>query len=224
MIRASFLLLSVLFVGGTQAFTTGFRNPRVATVRMFETESAPEDSTSDEDLAEVEVFLNKKFPSFTSVLLNDAMRKSINEGTATLFVPNEAAIEALGEEKMAQIMDPRNEEIREKMGSYHVISGESISAMELKTEDWTKRPKDGSKPNTLIAGIKTLSGEVSVGRSKSGGFFGFGAKEDGDIVIGPRAKIVQSFAVQDCIVHEMNDIVSPDVLWRYCDQLRLPGF
>ena len=112
-----------------------------------------------------------------------------------------------------------------QVGSYHVIPGQAISAIELRTEDWTRgRPKDGSKPNTLIAAVKTLSGEVPVGRSKSGGVLGFGAKEDGDIVIGPEAKIVQSFEVEECLVHDMDSLVSPEVLWRYCDQLRIPGF
>ena len=131
----------------------------------------------------------------------------------------------MDEKKRSQITDPRNEEIREKMGSYHLLPGQTVSAIELKTEDWTKgRPKDGSKPNTLIAGIVTLSGEVPVGRSKSGGFLGFGAKEDGDIVVGPKAKIVQSFNVQDSMIHEMDGFISPQVLWRYMDQLRIPGF
>lgn len=75
----------------------------------------------------------------------------------------------------------------------------------------------------MIAAIVTLGGEVPVGRSKSGGFLGFGAKEDGDIVIGPEAKIVQSFQVEESIVHEVDSLVSPVVLWRYADQLRLPG-
>lgn len=78
--------------------------------------------------------------------------------------------------------------------------------------------------DTLIAGIKTLSGEVPVGRSKSGGFLGLGATEDGDIVIGPSAKIVQSFNVEGSFVHEVDDLISPQILWRYCDQLRIPGF
>jgi len=105
-------------------------------------------------------------------------------------------MEALGAKKLTQIMDPRNEEIAIQIGNYHLVPGKALSATELRTEDWTRgRPKDGSKPNTLIAAIVTLAGEVPVGRSKSGGWFGIttlGAKEDGDIVIGPEAKIVQS--------------------------------
>lgn len=176
---------------------------------------------SEEERPKLDTFLEKKYPSFYS-LMNDDMFKEIKQGTVTVFVPNEAAFESLGEKKMSQINDPRNLEIREKMGSYHVIPGESVDAMKLRTEDWSKgRPKDGSPPNTMIAGINTLSGEVPVGRSKSGGFFGWGAKEDGDIVIGPEAKIVQSFNVEGSFVHEVNDLISPALLWRYCDQLRI---
>jgi uncharacterized surface protein with fasciclin (FAS1) repeats len=188
------------------------------------TESSSED-IKDVQNPKVEVFLEKKFPSFHKLILNDECRKAIAEGAVTIFAPNEAAFLALGERKLAQIEDPRNAETRERMGSYHVLPAQAISAIELRTEDWSRgRPKDGSLPNTLIAGVVTISGEVPVGRSKSGGFLGFGAKEDGDIVIGPEAKIVQSFNVQDCIVHEMNALISPVILWRYCDQLRIPGF
>jgi len=78
--------------------------------------------------------------------------------------------------------------------------------------------------DTVIAGIKTLSGEVPVGRRKSGGFLGWGATEDGDIVVGPSANIVQSFNVEGSFVHEVDALISPVILWRYCDQLRIPGF
>ena len=43
----------------------------------------------------------------------------------------------------------------------------------------------------------------------------------GDIVIGPEAKIVQSFNVEGSFVHEVSDLISPTLLWRYCDQLRI---
>ena len=43
----------------------------------------------------------------------------------------------------------------------------------------------------------------------------------GDIVIGPEAKIVQSFNVEGSFVHEVSDLISPSLLWRYCDQLRI---
>lgn len=43
----------------------------------------------------------------------------------------------------------------------------------------------------------------------------------GDIVIGPEAKIVKSFNVDGSFVHEVDDLISPALLWRYCDQLRI---
>lgn len=173
-------------------------------------------------------FLEVKYPTFFKLLVrdNDTFLKDLQSSTEhTIFVPNEEALEALGAKKLQQLLDPRNEEIRDKMGQFHLLVGKAISATELRTEDWTKgRPKDGGKPNTLIAAIVTKAGEVPVGRSKSGGFLGIGAKEDGDVVIGPEAQITQSFKVEDCLVHEVNDLISPIALWRYMDQLRIPGF
>ena len=197
------------------------------TVVGDEWETAEESSITNSKLIR---FLESKFPSFYKLLVrdNDLFLKEIQGSSAhTLFVPNEAAIEALGVKKLQQLMDPRNDEIAQKIGQYHLLRGKAVSATELRTEDWTRgRPKDGSKPNTLIAAIVTLAGEVPVGRSKSGGFLGttLGAKEDGDIVIGPEAQIVRTFQVEGCLVHEMDALISPLQLWRYADQLRIPGF
>lgn len=65
-----------------------------------------------------------------------------------------------------------------------------------------------------------------MGRSKSGGFMGFGAKEDGGVVIGNNeARVVKSVNVGGKgIVHEVDGLVAPDLIWRYFDQLRIPGF
>mmetsp|Transcript_1586 Transcript_1586/g.2612 ORF Transcript_1586/g.2612 Transcript_1586/m.2612 type:complete len:236 (-) Transcript_1586:1519-2226(-) len=222
------MLFFFLLWGDAGAFVAK-QTPRTtaAWTRLYETSesTASSEEKLEEERPKLDAFLQKKYPSFYK-LVNEEMAKAIKQGTVTVFVPNQSAFDALGEKKLKQIFDPRNEEIREKMGSYHIIPNEAVSALELRTEDWTKgRPKDGSPPNTLIAGIKTLSGEVPVGRSKSGGFFGWGAKEDGDIVIGPEAKIVQSYNVEGSFVHEMDALISPLILWRYCDQLqmKLPG-
>merc|ERR1712119_146094 len=109
------------------------------------------------------------------------MMMAIKKGNVTIFAPNEDTFtKKLDSKQISQIEDPRNLEIREKMGSFHIIQEESISAVQLALEDWSKgKPKDGSRPNTIISGFKTISGEVPLGRSKSGGFFGWGAKEDG---------------------------------------------
>ena len=232
-------------------------------IRLFETSSSADISTAESkdeqdttpptaagsqqlDRSKLDLFLSKKYPKFYKTLMNDEMKKVIatassgdketgsGGGRCTVFVPNAEAFEDLGSKKLQQLDDPRNIEIREKMGSYHVIATESVSAVELLTEDWTKvKPGKNKKPNTVIASIITMSGEVPVGRSSNslqgiGGLLGFMTKEgdggDGDIVIGPDAKIVQSFIVDGNYVHEVDSLISPLILWRYCDQLRIPGF
>ena len=216
-----FLVLSLIFQ--SSALLSHTSKTSRPDLRLFEESDLTGEAPGEN--SEIEKFLAKKFPGFSDLFLDDDLKKLLKEDKATIFVPSDSAIEAIGEKKMAQLKDPRNDETRRKMGLYHVIAGESISATELKTEDWTKgRPKDGNKPNTVIAAVVTPGGEIPVGRSKSGGFLGIGAKEDGDIVIGPSARIVGSFAVKDSFIHEVDSLVFPEVLWRYCDQLRIPGF
>ena len=198
--------------------------------------SSDDDSRAEEEKSKLDVFLSKKYPEFYKELVNDDMKKvfatsgtSLGQGKkCTVFVPNAKAVEDLGDKKLKQLEDPRNVEIRDKMGSYHVIPTDSVSAVELLTEDWTKVQPGKTKPNTVVASIVTMSGEVPVGREKSqdGGILGLfrPPKEDGPIVIGPSAKIVQSFVVDDNYVHEVDSLISPRILWRYCDQLRIPGF
>ena len=52
---------------------------------------------------------------------------------------------------------------------------------------------------------------------------GMGAKADGGVVVGPGAKIVSSINGPGGVVHEVDSLVSPNIIWRYMDQLRLPG-
>jgi hypothetical protein len=59
--------------------------------------------------------------------------------------------------------------------------------------------------------------------------FGWGAKEEGEIVVGSnqnKSPIIQSFKIEGgkFMVHEVEEFLFPDILWRYCDQLRIPGF
>jgi hypothetical protein len=68
-----------------------------------------------------------------------------------------------------------------------------------------------------------MGGEVPITRSVRGGFMGMiGGKEDGGVTING-AKVVESFTVGAGVVHEVDDLVSPNLLWRYMDQLRIPG-
>ncbi len=51
---------------------------------------------------------------------------------------------------------------------------------------------------------------------------GIGGKEDGGVTING-AKILSTTEVDTCLIHEVDALVSPEILWRYCDQLRIPG-
>jgi len=231
------VLITAVFLSQASAFQAnvprGAICPRTtATTRLLDANTSAE-SDIDEEASrtqKVEVFLKQKFPSFYSLLSkNDAIYKTLGQSQNgyTLFAPNEEAFQNLGDKKRQQLRDVRNEETAQKMALYHVVGIDKLTATQLRTEDWTgPKPKDGSPRPFTVGGILTKGGEVPVGRSKSGGFLGWGAKEDGDAVIGPNARIVKSYIIGDneAIVHEMDAFISPELLWRYCDQLRIPGF
>lgn len=115
------------------------------------------------------------------------------------------AFEALGEKKRMQLADARNGETTEKIAAYHVIA-EPVTAEAL----------------LASGGVITLGGEIPVGRSTSGGFFGVGGQQDGGVTING-AKVVESIDIGNCIVHEVDTLISPQIIWRYMDQLRIPG-
>merc|ERR1712127_985199 len=100
----------------------------------------------------------------------------------------------------------------EKLASYHVIANGKATQERLKREDWTvPRSADGVAALN-IGGVRTVGGELRVGRSKVGGFMGWGAKEDGGVVIGNNeAKIVKSTNVGNGVVLEVDQIVAPDL-------------
>ena len=58
-----------------------------------------------------------------------------------------------------------------------------------------------------------LQGDLPVGKTKKGGFLGFGGEEDGGVTVNG-AKILESFEVTNCVVHEVDDLVHPKLLWR----------
>lgn len=175
----------------------------------------------------LKAFVEEEYPAFYNLLnLSKGIWKTIadSENGCTLFAPSDSVFDNLGDKKLKQLKDVRNEETAKKMGLYHVIPDEAVSAARLRTEDWTvKAPKGELRPSSVQA-VVTMGGEVPVGRSKSGGLWGFGAKEDGDIVIGPCARIIKSYKVERSYVHEVDTLISPVLLWRYFDQLRIPGF
>jgi uncharacterized surface protein with fasciclin (FAS1) repeats len=167
-------------------------------------------SAAESDETDVEAFLKERYPAFMAVLRRNelackVLRESSNVGGFTVFCPNDQAVEALGEKKCFQLKDPRNSETTEKIGAYHVIN-EPITASAL-----------------FNAGaVVTMGGQVPIVRSTSGGIFGMGGKEDGGVTVNG-AKVLQSIPLGNGIIHEMDGFISPNLLWRYMDQLRFPG-
>jgi uncharacterized surface protein with fasciclin (FAS1) repeats len=166
----------------------------------------------------LEYILQERYPTFHLLLLKDNVDvwKSLNQPETidfTIFCPTQQTFEKLGETKCNQLQDVRNAEATMKMGLYHVIC-ESVT------------------PEALFdsGGVVTLGGPVPVDRSVTGGMFGIGGKEDGGSVIGGNARVLQSYTVpcgegnnnSNGIIHEVDGLISPTILWRYMDQLRIP--
>lgn len=173
---------------------------------------APRETALSDSASDVEEFLASNYPSSSYLFAKngDAMKGLIKaEGGFTIFAPNEAAFTAMGEKKCEQMEDVRNEELTGKIAAYHVIL-EPVTADQIFNS----------------GGVVTEGGEVAVERSISGGFLGVGGKEDGGVTLNG-AKVVQSYEFPDAtkmgIIHEVDGFVSPSTLWRYADQLRIPG-
>jgi uncharacterized surface protein with fasciclin (FAS1) repeats len=161
-------------------------------------------------VSQVEEILSNQYPIFMKCIMSkDAdCWKALSDASAegfTIFAPNDDAMRALGDKKLSQLNDVRNEESAAKFATFHAI-GEKVSADELYNS----------------GGVVTIGGVIDVGRSRSGGFMGIGGKEDGGVTING-AKIVQTIEVDQSVIHEVDALVSPDLLWRYIDQLRIPG-
>jgi uncharacterized surface protein with fasciclin (FAS1) repeats len=172
-------------------------------------------------------FLSTKYPAFYTLLsLDDDILKLLQDTKSiTVFVPNQQAFDALEVKKLSQLADPRNLETVQKICAYHIIPDEVVPATRLFQEDWTVPKTKEGKPELSFRGVMTMGGEVAVSRSKSGGVLGLLKQDDGGVIIGPDAKIVKSFNVgTTAVVHEVNALVSPVLLWRFMDQLRIPGF
>ena len=162
-----------------------------------------------EGLLTIRNYLKTNYSGMSKVLeLNDSVWKAlagVEKGGFTIFVPRNEALAALGETKQRQLLDPRNLETSQKVGAYHVIA-ETVTATDLFN----------------AGGVVTLGGEIPVERSTTGGFFGVGGKEDGGVTIGG-AKVIKSIELSSGLIHEVDNLVSPNILWRYMDQLRIPG-
>eukprot|EP00527_Entomoneis_sp_CCMP2396_P009635 CAMPEP_0198136722 /NCGR_PEP_ID=MMETSP1443-20131203/342_1 /TAXON_ID=186043 /ORGANISM="Entomoneis sp., Strain CCMP2396" /LENGTH=201 /DNA_ID=CAMNT_0043797989 /DNA_START=91 /DNA_END=696 /DNA_ORIENTATION=+ len=164
-------------------------------------------SMAQEDLVSVRSYLEENYPSFHKLIdKNEEAWKKLSDGDGyTMFVPVDAAFAKLGDKKLKQLEDIRNVEATNKVGAYHCIN-EIVTFDELYNS----------------GGIITLGGEIPVDRSTSGGMFGVGGNEDGGVVING-AKITGSMEVGPGTIHEVDGLVVPQIIWRYMDQLRIPG-
>jgi len=165
-------------------------------------------------LLELRRFLQENYPSFFTILdMNEDVWKAIGDNDTdgdaevgfTVFVPSDESIQSLGEKKQNQLLDARNLETTEKIAGYHVVN-EPVSIDQLFDS----------------GGVVTVSGLVPIERSVSGGFFGVGGKEDGGVTLN-QAKVVRTIPVGLGFVHEVDSLISPSILWRFMDQLRIPG-
>jgi uncharacterized surface protein with fasciclin (FAS1) repeats len=147
--------------------------------------------------------------------LNDDVWKSMGDTTAdgggigfTLFVLSDDTLRnSLSATRQEQLFDPRNLETTQKMVAYHVIS-EVVSGEQLFN----------------AGGVITVGGEVPIERSRSGGLFGLiGGQEDGRVTINQSQVLQTDIQVGTGLIHEVDSMVSPSILWRYMDQLRIPG-
>merc|ERR1711966_427926 len=188
----------------------------VLAVRTTPFQKSASTSDSADDIG-IDSYLQQNYPLFESLLLSKipdiykVLRESESSNGFTIFCLSDAIMEGIDSQRKVQISDPRNEEVTEKLASYHVIANGKVTQERLKREDWTvPRSADG------VAAL-ALGGELRIGRSKSGGFLGWGAKEDGGVVIGNNeARIVKSVLVGGKgVVHEVDGFVSPDLIWRY---------
>ena len=199
------LLLIFALVGFMQS-TYGFQP---SSITCSSRKSTVQSSTSLFDTAtEVEENMKEQHAIFYNLILskNKNVWKELSDPNAagfTIFAPSDEAMESLDKKKLNQLVDDRNRETAEKIAEWHVVK-EPVGAWDLINS----------------GGVVTMGGTVDIGKSKVGGFFGFGGEEDGGVLVSGR-KILESKQVDKVTIHVMDGLVSPNILWRYMDQLRI---
>ncbi|KAL7528245.1 hypothetical protein ACHAXR_002348, partial [Thalassiosira sp. AJA248-18] len=200
------ITLALVVVRQATAFVAP--HPAIVQPRITLHESTSDDGPSEGD--NIETYLKENYPLFESLLLckipdiYSTLRSADASDGYTIFCPSNSIMESIDSGRKVQISDPRNDEVTEKLAAYHVIVNGKVTQERLKREDWTVPRVDGVAALN-IGGVVTMGGELRVGRSKSGGFMGWGAKEDGGVVIGNNeAKITKSTNVGNAVVHEVD--------------------
>jgi uncharacterized surface protein with fasciclin (FAS1) repeats len=162
------------------------------------------------DIQDIEFVLQTEYPTFYSILLRNTDLwkewRSPDVETYTIFCPSELALRTtLGETKLRQLQDDRNYETICKFTEYHVIFKDAVTRDDL----WN------------AGGIVTMGGHIVPIERSRGGKSGEGWLSG---IFGGNAKLIstQMFGTNG-ILHETDGVVSPNLLWRYMDQLRIPG-
>ena len=154
---------------------------------------------------------NTGFMKFNDLLLRtgDKISSILKEENKefTLFAPSSSAWSNLDSSIINKLRDPRNAEVVEKIILYHLVEGKLLQADIFEANG-----------GSLI----TKGGDVAIRPSLSGGFLGIGAKEDGGITING-AKLVNTWEVDNIIIHEVDNLINPYLLYRFLDAVRLPG-
>lgn len=171
-----------------------------------------EASTSDLVLS-VRDYLQENHSVFFNLVLskNDQAWKTLSKAsTLTIFaVTDQGMRENVGETKLHQLQDQRNEETVLRMAEYHTVAEDAVTAQALFDS----------------GGIVTVSQDViPVERTKTGGFLFLGGTEDGGVTVGG-SNVVSTVTLANgkAVIHATDNVVSPSILWRYCGQLRIPG-
>ena len=180
---------------------------------------------------ELEQFLQQEHSMFYALLLykNEYVWKMIREnsminGACTIFAPTNVAMQALGEKKLQQLQDNRNEEVRNKIGSYHFILDDDtvVTTEQLYNSGGIRTIATGDNPIVPVERTKRSGGNIFTMFTNNNN----DNDGDGTVTLGSNnARIVNSIYLQNSntLIHQIDTLISPNILWRYCDQLRIPG-
>jgi len=102
-------LQAMLFFSSVNAFQPS------APIKTFTSSLRAEES--NEQTTSIEGFLKENYPEFATILLpNEDVWRALKKAEGyTIFAPNNAAFEKLGDKKRKQLTDPRNGETTEKI-------------------------------------------------------------------------------------------------------------
>lgn len=206
----------------------------IATTTRLSLSQPKQYSDGNKIVFEVEEYLAERYPMYTNMILrkNENLWKKqldqavVDNGGFTIFVLTDKWLTqnvVTNEKIIVQLQDQRNLETLEKISLYHTIN-EIVTYEDL----------------CNAGGIQTMGGIVPIEeKSKGNGIFGmFGnnnnkksnndKQQDDNLLDAPitvnGANIIRYYMIgNECHIYEIDNLISPKLLWRYMDQLRIPG-